>query len=131
MMAQTSDCLYAAQQILPKGSPRRAINFTRRRTKGFFQLPKVFRYGTCVISVDVVQDSDEDKFQLLIVYEATLDLIRTCVAGFYHAGGTIFVGPKKLVYVLVFGRIPPPTPTDGASLRAALNVTSDVILGIA
>lgn len=83
-----------------------------------------------MISVDVVQDSDEDKFQLLIVHEATLDLIMTCVAGFYHAGGTIFVGPKKLVYVLVFGRTPPPAPTDGASVRAALNVTSDFILGI-
>lgn len=55
--AQINDCLYAALQILEKGSLTRPTIFARRRTGGFFQLPQTFHSRTCVVSVDVLQDS--------------------------------------------------------------------------
>lgn len=56
--AQTDDCLYAALQILEKGSLTRPIIFARRRTGGFFELPQTFHFRTCVVSVDILQDSE-------------------------------------------------------------------------
>ena len=104
--AQIVDCLHAALQLSEKGSIFRPILFTRRRTKGFFQLPQVFRAGTCVISVDVNHDLDEDKFTLWTAHKGALDLSMKCVGGSPHLGGKTFIGPKKVVYVLVFGRNP-------------------------
>ena len=45
--------------------------------------------------------------------------------GFLYAGGKIFVEPKILVYVLVFGRVPPPppVPTHGELLLGARSLT--------
>ena len=79
--AQTSDCLHATLQIIQKGSVTRPIIMARRITKGFFQLPQVFRYGTCVVSVDVAHDEDEDRFPLLTIHKAALDLSMECVGG--------------------------------------------------
>ena len=119
--ASLYDCLHAAQQITQKGSLTRPITLTRRNTKRVFRLPQVFRSGTCIISVDVDNDDDEDKFPIGTVHQAALDLSMRCVGGFYHNGGKIFVGPRKLLYVTVFGRTPPPAPTDEALVPAAPN----------
>ena len=110
--AEIIDCLDAVIQLGQKGSLARPIFFTRRWTKGFFKLPQVFRHETCVISVDVVHDTDEDKFPFWVAEEAARDLSMQCVGGSSHLGGKKFFGPKKVVYVLVFGRNPPSAPTN-------------------
>ena len=86
----------------------------RKLTSGLFQLPQVFRHGTCVVSVDVAQDEDKDSFPPLKIYKASLDLSMNCVRESTRVGGKIFVGPKKLVYVQVFGRTLPKVTTSRA-----------------
>lgn len=119
--AQINDCLQATQQILQRGSLTRAIIMARKLASGSFQLPQVFRHGTCVISVDVAQDEDIDRFPVLTVYKAALELSMNCVWESTHVGGKIFVGPKKLVYVQVFGRTLPAATTSGAIVRVRPN----------
>lgn len=116
-IARTGDCLQAALQILHAGSLTRPIIYTRRSTRGIFPLPKTLQYGTCVISVDVMQDSDEDKFPLSMLHRSALELVMACVGGASHVGGKTFVGPKKLVYVLVLGRTSPPAPVGGEVIQ--------------
>lgn len=81
--------------------------------------------------MDVIQDSDKDKFPLETVHIAAFDLFMICVGGSSHLGGKIFVGPKKLVYVLAFGRTPPPAPTEGELVRAGSKMTSIVTTEVA
>ena len=109
--AHTNDCLRAALLLFERGSPPDPITFKRGPTGGFFPLPQIFQSGTCAIAVDVVNDRDEDKFPLWLVHKAALDLSINCVTGSYHIGGKMFVGPLKVVYVMVFGWNPPPVPT--------------------
>ena len=85
-----------------------------------------------MISVDVVHDSDEDTFQLSVLHLAALGLSLQCVEGSSHVGGKIFVGPQKLVYVLVFGRIaPPPVSKDGSLVRPVPSITRNQSLEVA
>ena len=71
-----------------------------------------------MVSVDVAQDEDKDRFPLLTIYKAALDLFMNCVWQSTHVGRKIFVGPKKLVYVQVFGMTLPAATSSGAIVRA-------------
>ena len=125
--AQTNDCLRAALLLFERSSLSEPITFKRSLTGGFFPLPQLFHSGTCAIAVDVVHDGDEDKFPLWLVHMAALDLSAKCVGESSHLGGKMFVGPLKVVYVMVFGRNPPPVPTSGELVQepptSAYNVT--------
>ena len=126
--AQTNDCLRAALLLFERGSPPDPITFKRSPTGGFFPLPQIFQSGTCAIAVDVVNDRDEDKFPLWLVHKAALDLSINCVTGSYHIGGKMFVGPLKVVYVMVFGWNPPPVPTGRKPVQEPPSLAYNVIL---
>lgn len=79
-----------------------------------------------MISVDVVHDRDQDSFPLWVVNNAALDLAMGCVGGASHVGGKMFVGPNLVVYVMVFGRHPPPASADGDSIQLVPNTTHNV-----
>ena len=124
------DCLQAVQRVRQVGTLTRPLIFSRR-ARGIFPLPQVFRSGTCVISVDVVHDADSDIFPLLVVNNAALDLAMECVGGSSHVGGKKFIGPRQVVYVMVFGRNPPPTSAGGGFIQLVTNVTNNVTLELA
>ena len=129
--AQVNDCYQAALLFRQKGSLTRPLVFTRKPTRSVFPLPQVLRAGTCVISVDVVNDDDEDEFTLEVANNGALGIAMDCVWGSSHVGGKKFVGPKKVVYVMVFGRNPPPISAAGGLVQLMPNVTNNVTLEIA
>lgn len=55
---------------------------------------------------------------------AASHLVMECAWGFPHVGEKTFLGPKKLVYVLAFGRIPSLVPTYGELMLGTVSVTS-------
>lgn len=105
--AEEQDCLNAAAELFNVRDPFHPITFARRNNVGF-KLPKVFRNGTCVISIDVVNERDSDKFKPWLVYSTAVDLAHRCTQGAFRFGGRTTAGPKKVVDVLVFGRVWPP-----------------------
>lgn len=84
-----------------------------------------------MISVDVVQDSDADKFTLWTVHKASLDLSMKCVGGFSRVGGKFLVGPKKLVYYWSSGELRKAAPIDWGLVQAAPNMANNVTLEVA
>ena len=118
------DCLNAAQKLLAIRNPYRPTTFARRGNVGF-RLPIVVRNATCVISIDVMNDSDKDFFQPWLVYTTAVDIAHRCTQGAYRFGGRTTMGPKKVVDVLVFGRVWPldeglvkPTALENAVIAA-------------
>ncbi|KAL9064480.1 MAG: hypothetical protein Q9161_008855 [Pseudevernia consocians] len=119
--AREQDCLNAAEEIFDFRDPFLPTTFARRSNVGF-RLPKVVRNGTCVISIDVMNDADKDKFKPWLVYTTAMDIAHRCTHGYFHVGGRTTVGPKKVVDVLVFGRVIEPATASGES--SLLNKTS-------
>lgn len=104
--AKLEDCLNAAEELISIRNPFRSVTFARRKIVGF-PLPKVVRNGTCVISIDVINDADQDIFRPWQVYITARELALRCVQGAFDLGGRTMTGPRKVVDVLVFGRIWP------------------------
>ena len=100
------DCLNAAKDMFYDRDPFKPTTFARRSYAGF-NLPRVFRNGTCVISIDVMNNDAEDQFKPRLVYDTALDLSRRCTQGELRFGGRLATGKSKVVDVLVFGRIWP------------------------
>ena len=84
-----------------------------------------------MIYVDVVNDGDEDTFPLWVVNNGVLELAMECVAGSFHVGGKRFVGPLQVVYVMIFGRNPPPASTGVGFVQLVPKVTNNVTLELA
>lgn len=97
------DCFNAARYIVQHIEPFRPVSFARRQGVGF-KLPRVVRSKTCVISIDVMQDDEEDVFVPLLVFSAATDLASRCTQGMFDLGGRTTVGPRKVVNVVILGR---------------------------
>lgn len=105
--AREQDCLDAAKEIFNLRDPFKPTTFARKYNVGF-KLPKVFRNGTCIISIDLVNENDRDHFKPWLVYTTAMDIAHRCTQGAFRLGGRTTTGPKKVVDVLVFGRVWPP-----------------------
>lgn len=75
-----------------------------RGSRATYKLPKTFRIGTCVVNLDMVRPEQIDFLTLSEVQQAALVLARQCVTGvLYKAGGIVAVGPRKVLYITMFG----------------------------
>ncbi|KAF6241508.1 hypothetical protein HO173_000218 [Letharia columbiana] len=99
------DCFNAEKKIAAH-DPHRPINF-RRNDDTTFVLPNSFTYRTCVIFLDMVSADAEDVFYVGEIRDAAIDTARRCTALNQALGGKAVVGPKKLMEVLVLGRLWP------------------------
>jgi len=106
------DCIDASQQILKTSKNVRGWYVFSRSSKVQFQLPWVARNGTCVISLDVANDDDKDKFMPWTAYLAALSLANVCVNNEHRLGGKLIIGPHKVVTLMVFGRMWPAVDQD-------------------
>lgn len=104
--ANEQDCLNAVQDLLSIKDVFRPITFARRGKAGF-RLPRVVRSATCVISIDVMYDEDKDYFHPYLLYTAAVDIAHRCTQSTFRFGGRNTAGPKRVVNVLVFGRVWP------------------------
>ena len=117
------DCDNALEELFDFRDPFSSVIFARRKHIGF-ELPKVFRNGSCVISIDVMNDADSDKLRPIVVYHKARELALRCTEGTFRFGGRAKTGPLMVVDVLVFGRVWPPEV--GAVELAGLD--SDVVV---
>ncbi|CAF9920674.1 hypothetical protein IMSHALPRED_004972 [Imshaugia aleurites] len=122
--AKEQDCLNAAGELLHTSNPFHPITFARTGNVGF-KLPIVVRNGTCVISIDVMNDGDKDFFMPLLVYTTATDIAHRCTQGAFDLGGRSMVGPRKLVDVLVFGRV---WPLENESVQPVLSEAERAVL---
>lgn len=128
--AKLDDCLGAVHTLSHIKDPWRRVIFARRKRIGF-TLPKVVRNGTCVISIDVMNDADSDIMWPQIVYTKAKEIALECTQGDFRFGGRAKTGPKMVVDVLVFGRVWPledgavePIASESAVIVAEERLTS-------
>ena len=101
------DCNNALNELYDFQNPYRLMTFARRVSVGF-KVPSVFRDGSCVISIDVMNDADSDRFRPIEVHSKAKEIASRCTEGDLRFGGRAKTGPLKVVDVLVFGREWPP-----------------------
>ena len=99
------DCFNAAHEMLRNRRDHVTMTFGRRATGAGlnFKLPWTARNNSCLVTVDTLNNDDFDTIVLWEVYSAALDRIEKCTTGEEKFGGRLAVGPKKVVYVYVFG----------------------------
>ena len=99
------DCFNAEKKIGDYDT-HRPIRF-RRNDDTAFVLPNSFTYRTCVIIIDMISADAEDSFYVEQIRSVAIDTARRCTALPQALGGKGIVGPKKLMEVLVLGRVWP------------------------
>lgn len=97
------DCFNAEKKIAAHDT-HRPIHF-RRNHDSTFALPNTFTYKTCVIYLDMVTADAEDFLYVGQIGNVAIDTARRCTAFPLALGGQGVVGPKKLMEVLVLGRM--------------------------
>ncbi len=100
------DCRNAAEELFYIRDAFQTVTFARRANVGF-KLPKVFRNKTCVISIDVVENADRDRFKPWLVYATAMDIAHKCTQGTFRFGGRTLTGPKKVVGTQISESTPP------------------------
>ena len=77
------------------------------------QLPWRIRGGNCLLSLDVLNEGDEEIMSIQDAHEIAIALCRICVSGYYRYGGRTPVGPRGVVYISVYGTTPVPVEAVG------------------
>lgn len=101
------DCVNATQEILDQAKDVNAQRTFRRAQGAMFMLPWVARNSTCVVSLDVANDDDWDRFTPWKAYTAALSLANVCVRDHSGLGGKLTIGPRNVVTLMLFGRESP------------------------
>ncbi|KAL8935587.1 MAG: hypothetical protein Q9216_005354 [Gyalolechia sp. 2 TL-2023] len=114
------DCIKAAERVTWGGKAGAPMHFSRGSGIGM-QLPEHWSYGSCVIRIDMRQPDDEDSFPLFEVANAASLIAERCskppTPGL---GGLAAIGPKKVVLIFVYGRLPPPPPKPRPTIPAGI-----------
>ncbi len=103
------DCQDAASQINPDFKTQ-FFTFGRQSSEdpNYIKLPKSYRSGTCIIYLDMLQDTDQDLLTLPMVWKATTHLANECVGqqaeSALRLGGILGIPPRNLLHVVIFGR---------------------------
>lgn len=110
------DCEMAADAIFGDRAPEQSYTFSRAKvaTKFHYPLPATFRYKSCVVHLDMNNNSDQDTVRLRIVEATAWVLAHKCSGEEtsveqYGGRATVGVGSKDLINVWVYGRPWPPT----------------------
>ncbi|KAM0797913.1 hypothetical protein BDR22DRAFT_860779 [Usnea florida] len=121
------DCEMAAAEIFADRDRNQRYIFSRKAvaTNLYFPLPATFRNKSCVVRLDMNNDSDQDIVRLSIVEATAWVLAHKCSGeeksvDQYGGWGTVGVGTQGFIKVWVYGR-PWPPPLD------ATNVTNLVL----
>ena len=69
-----------------------------------YRLPKTFRVRTCIITLDMVYEEQQDRLSFFAIREAALDLAVQCTSGpVFEVGGIQSVEPRHLLFITMFG----------------------------
>ena len=110
---QFSDCEKATVQIIGNRDQDRSYIFTRKwsRDRYYYPLPVKYTYGSCVVYLDMIDDSARDKVKLRFVEASAWVLAHKCsgeeISQFKYGGTmTVSVGANDSIRVYVYGTWP-------------------------
>lgn len=109
---QYSGCVDAADRMLTNVRGDVPLLFSRSE-KADIQLPWRARSGNCMMTLNVLNEDEEDIMYIRNAYEVALTLCRMCVGGYYRYGGETPVGPREVVYISVYGTTPTAVEASG------------------
>ena len=115
-------CLDAADEILLSRRKNVPLTFSRSENADI-QLPWRIHGGNCLMSLDVLNNDDEEVMSIQDANEIATALCRVCVRGYYRYGGTTPVGPRRVVHISVYGT----TPVTVGAIRPAASQPSHVV----
>ena len=98
---KSADCEKAAREMA-RGKGDRIYNLGRG-SGVTYQLPKSFINGTCFLTLDMIYEDETDGLRFPQIQEAVDVLARRCASTYFDRGGIVAVGPRKVLYVTIFG----------------------------
>ena len=108
------DCEVATEAMLTDRQSDQKYTFSREQvtTSFYYHLPATFRYRSCVVHLDMNNNSDRDTVRLSIVEATAWVLAHKCSGEEssmeqYGGQGIVGVGSKGLINVWVYGRLWP------------------------
>lgn len=114
------DCIKAAERVTWGGKAGAPMQFSRDSKIGM-EVPEHWSYGNCVIRIDMRYPDDVDTFPLNDVANAASLIAQRCSKSETpKLGGLAEIGPKKVVLIFVFGRVPPAPPKPRPSIPPAI-----------
>lgn len=123
-----SDCDEASDQIVGNRNKWAAYIFSRKPSISpyWYQLPVKYKYGSCVILIDMNDDKAEDAVRVTYVASSAWVLARKCSGEEnpeYRYGGfmTVSVGAADLISIHVYGR---PSTRQSPTLTLSQNASS-------
>ncbi|KAI4180001.1 MAG: hypothetical protein L6R41_007521 [Letrouitia leprolyta] len=115
-----TDCIEAAERVTWGGKAGAPMQFSRNSKIGM-EVPEHWSYGNCVIRIDMKNPDDVDTFPLNDVANAASLIAQRCSrSGTPGLGGLAAIGPKQVVVIFVFGRVPPDPPKPRPSVHPAI-----------
>ena len=100
------DCLRVARLMIAGDKAGAPMLFTRKKGIGF-EVPHIWALkGTCYISIDMMEDDDEEVFSLVQMALTVAIIIHDCVDNpdFDRLGGKQECGPHRRINVEVAGK---------------------------
>ncbi|KAL8995365.1 MAG: hypothetical protein Q9169_004873 [Polycauliona sp. 2 TL-2023] len=95
-------CYQGIKDLAKLDKAHAQILFSRKPGAGY-RVPERWRVGTCYIHIDMHSDDDEDYISFFEIGVEAGVINAACVARAPHLGGTMPVGPKKVMNVTIFG----------------------------
>lgn len=75
-----------------------------RGSHATYKLPRTFHSGTCAVNLDMVYEEQTDRLTLPEIQGAAFAMANECTSGtVFNRGGSVAVGPKKVLYVTILG----------------------------
>lgn len=96
-----SACTETADEFIADARVDVPLTFSRRENADV-PLPWRVRSGNAMMTLDVLNQDDEDIMRIKDVHELALALCKMCVRDYYRCGGTTPVGPKGMVHISVY-----------------------------
>lgn len=113
-------CIEAARKVAIGDKAGAPMHFSRDPDAGM-GLPEEWAYGNCVVRIDMREPGDEDTFNLYTVSNAASLIAQRCTAREMPGlGGLGLIGPKKVVMMIVYGRLPGPPPKPRPTIAAGV-----------
>ena len=105
-IASRKDCIEVARLMIKGDKAYAPMLFTRKEGIGF-QVPHTWALkGTCFISIDMMEEDDEETFTLAKMAVIVATIIHDCVdnPAFDRLGGQQKCGPHRRIMLIVAGK---------------------------
>ena len=126
--ADQSDCFQIANQLIYLGRWFVPLTFSRHPGADI-RLPKDIRYGRCFLYLNMFDHDDIDVLEMNFVFTTALEIARSCTTGEHIHGGRTFVGPRRLLHIIMAGCVPPPIASLPATSQGSQSMAEAQIRG--